>query len=290
VVLVTVLVVLMLTGGAGAATDVGTPDNPVRLSVAHFETPSGAEQILADALHDMTGLEFVVDFVEFDEPAIEWLCTTYPENSVRIMGAVQYIRANDLCGADTKLQLVIADSDRYYTEFLVPSSSGLSSLEDLTGLDWYYSDEGSVSGYVVPLGMLIMAGVEPGERHESGGHNSAVLAVYLNEGSGEDPLFGTAFFDARGMLASTYSDVFDKVRILLQSPGIPHSPVVFGPEFPADVRRQIEKALVMIAESPDEVWEDSVGALTSATGLDRVKKKEFTFLRSVLDAIDSLDG
>jgi ABC-type phosphate/phosphonate transport system substrate-binding protein len=105
-------------------------------------------------------------------------------------------------------------------------------------------------------------------------------------GSPEEPVFGTAFLDARGLVADQegYEDVEDKVRILGESPAIPNSPVAFGPDFPADLRRQIEKAMVKLAdpEGPDyAIWETS---LWEDSSLDKLKKKEFDFLKSAIEA------
>ncbi len=95
--------------------------------------------------------------------------------------------------------------------------------------------------------------------------------------------------DARFLIEGDDADVYDELRVLAESPAIPNSPVAFGPDFPAKLRRQIEKALVDLAD-PDgadySIWEDSIGTLTSATGLDKVKKKEFGFLRAALEAAE----
>jgi ABC-type phosphate/phosphonate transport system substrate-binding protein len=275
----------------GQQTDVGTFDNPVKLSVNNPYGDLGPQQILADALHAATGLEFIVQAPVDGEEAVEWMCGEFSDSMTRVAGGAEYVFADELCGADTRLQLVINGTDRYQGEFLVPSDSDLYTLDDLAGLDWYYPDESSLSGYVAPLGMLVMAGVEGYTGIEAGNHLAAVQAVYDNAVSTDSPapVFATAFVDARVMIEDAYPDVYDEVRVLAKSPAIPNSPVVFGPDFPANLRRQIEKALVALSD-PDgpnyAIWQDSIEALTSATGLDKAKMKEFDFLRAALEAAE----
>lgn len=277
-----VVMVLMLTTAAGAATDVGTQGNPVRLSV----DAGGDVELLADALFDATGVYFEVEDPEHGEPAVAWLCDP-GYGSVRVMASTDYVFTD--CSTSTRLQLTRFGSDSYFTAYFVPADSTFYALDDLVGVDglkWYYTDVGSVSSYVVPKGMLAMAGVDYSDI-SLGFHHAVVREMYDRVGSG-DPVFGTAFLDARGMVVGEagYEDVFDKVRLLAQSPAIPNNPVVFGPDFPANVRRQIEKALVKIADpdGPDyAVWQ---AAIAEDAGLDKLKEKEFDFLRSALEAAE----
>jgi len=108
-ILLTVLVMvltLLPTAAATAASDVGTTANPVRLSAS---TPSGVIdpelQILATALHDATGLEFVLEFAGDEEDAVWWLCRTRQATGMRIAGPAEFVYADD-CGADTRLNLI----------------------------------------------------------------------------------------------------------------------------------------------------------------------------------------
>jgi ABC-type phosphate/phosphonate transport system substrate-binding protein len=277
--LITLLVsVLMLTTAAGASDDVGTEDNPVRLSVA-----SGGEvNLLANALFDATGLYFDVEEPAFGEAAIGWLCEP-GFGSLRIMASQEYVFAD--CSTSTRLHLTRFGSDSYFTAFFVPDDSVFGTLDDLVGVDgleWYHPAEDSVSGYIVPKYMLAMAGIEYSDFVLVGNHPAVVEKMYERVGS-EDPVFGTAFFDARTMVDES---VAAGVRLLAQSPAIPNNPVVFGPDFPANVRRQIEKALVKIADPDSPDYADWQAAIAEDAGLDKLKKKEFDFLRSVLEAAD----
>jgi phosphonate transport system substrate-binding protein len=171
----------------------------------------------------------------------------------------------------------------YWAQFLVPRDSTYKSLKDLAGKKWAVPDLGSTSGYLYPSVMFKDAGIKVGEVVEAGGHPQAVLALYNGEvdfattfysppltdpkwkpGDNPEPYDykavkrndeGKAFagdvrvLDARINVLETAPDVFEKVRILQLTDPMPNDTISFGPEFPADMRDKIVKALVDFAAS-----------------------------------------
>jgi phosphonate transport system substrate-binding protein len=69
---------------------------------------------------------------------------------------------------------------------------------------------------------------------------------------------GYRILDARANIRTEAPDVAQKVRILAISQMVPNDTLSFGPEFPADVRAQIEAALLAFAET--EEWDASIGS------------------------------
>ncbi|NJN80301.1 MAG: phosphate/phosphite/phosphonate ABC transporter substrate-binding protein [Anaerolineales bacterium] len=67
---------------------------------------------------------------------------------------------------------------------------------------------------------------------------------------------GYRVLDARANIRTEAPDVMQKVRILAVSQAIPNDTLSFGPEFPADVRAQIEAALTAFAET--DAWDASI--------------------------------
>ncbi|MBX3047871.1 MAG: PhnD/SsuA/transferrin family substrate-binding protein [Anaerolineales bacterium] len=68
---------------------------------------------------------------------------------------------------------------------------------------------------------------------------------------------GWRIADARANIRTEAPDVAQQVRILGLSDEIPNDTLSFGPEFPADLRAQIEAALLAFAET--DAWGDSIG-------------------------------
>jgi ABC-type phosphate/phosphonate transport system substrate-binding protein len=279
--------VVLVPAQAGAATDVGTATNPVRLSAAAEDTVPEL-QLLADALHDATGLEFVVEFAGWDEQAVDWLCASHRSTGMRIANSSEFVYAAG-CGVETRLSLLRFGKSGSSAEFLVPQDSTFNTLDDLTGLVWYFGDEASFLGYMVPLGMLNLAGVTNQIPTPTGTHAAAVQEVYDNSvASSPVPVFASVFTDARTQIEGAHPDVYVEARVLVESPAIPNNPIAFGPTFPAEVRAPIEAALVDMADpvSPNHAdWVASMEALFPFTsGLVDVTLADFDFLKSAMDA------
>ena len=95
---------------------------------------------------------------------------------------------------------------------------------------------------------------------------------------------GWRILDARANVRTELPDVVQKVRILAVSPAIPNDTLSFGPEFPADVRSQIEKALVDFSKT--EAWGTSIGSTDfyGWSGIDPATDEEYDFIRQMVEA------
>lgn len=275
---------------------VGSADNPIQVlfvpSVSATAITSGGD-IMAEALNEATGLEFEVVVPTSYAATIEAMCSA-PETSMGFIPGLGYVLANELCGVDVSFAAVRFGLDVYYAQFIVRRDSGIEAVADLDGKTWAYPDPGSTSGYLAPLPVLSELGVTPSEEVTGLGHTGTVRAVYngeadfgttffspplLPEGSWaygdqpdipddlvpecavteEDRLFCGDYrvLDARANLREEAPDVVQQVKIIDITEPIPNDTLSFGPEFPADVRAQIETALVAFAET--DAWADSIG-------------------------------
>jgi phosphonate transport system substrate-binding protein len=170
--------------------------------------------------------------------------------------------------------------------------------------------------------------VTAGEPVETGGHPNAALAVYRGDAEfattffspplilegepwqiGDAPdvpddlvdscapdeegdLFcGESFrvLDARASATEEAPDIVQQVRILDISPEIPNDTLSFGPDFPAELRAQIEEALLAFAaeceDNEDCAWNDSIGNqdFYGWTGIEPATDAEYDELRKVVD-------
>jgi phosphonate transport system substrate-binding protein len=91
--------------------------------------------------------------------------------------------------------------------------------------------------------------------------------------------------DARGNIRTEAPDVIQKVRILAVSPAIPNDTLSFGPEFPEDLRAQIEEALVAFSET--EAWMETIGSqdFYNWTGIATATDEEYDFVRLMVEAV-----
>lgn len=280
---------------------------------------SGGE-IMAQALNEATGLTFEVSVPTSYAATIEEMCAS-PTDTIGFIPAFGYVLANDLCGVDVSFKAVRRGWGVYWTMYVVARDSDIQTLEDLNGKKWAYPDAGSTSGYLVPLVQLKEAGVTPGETLEAGGHPESVRAVYNGEADfatafyspwaapegaeawklGEDPEVpvdvstcalnedgsqllceGYRVLDARANIREEFPDVVQKVRILSLSPDIPNDTMSFSPEFPAELRAQIEEALSAFAET--EAWGQSIGSedFYGWSGLEPATDADYDFVRKLV--------
>jgi phosphonate transport system substrate-binding protein len=90
--------------------------------------------------------------------------------------------------------------------------------------------------------------------------------------------------DARAGVREQAPDIVQKVRILQISGDIPNDTLSFGPDFPADLRAQIEAALVAFAGT--DTWNESIGNqdFYGWTGIETATDAEYDFVRKMVEA------
>ncbi|GAB4489928.1 MAG: phosphate/phosphite/phosphonate ABC transporter substrate-binding protein [Anaerolineales bacterium] len=95
---------------------------------------------------------------------------------------------------------------------------------------------------------------------------------------------GWRVLDARANIRTEAPDVMQKVRILAVSAAIPNDTLSFGPDFPADVRAQIEAALVAFAQT--EEWKASIGSADfyGWSGIAPATDAEYDMVRKMVEA------
>jgi phosphonate transport system substrate-binding protein len=95
---------------------------------------------------------------------------------------------------------------------------------------------------------------------------------------------GYRVLDARANVRTEAPDVMQKVRVLAISGAIPNDTLSFGPEFPADVRTQIEEALLAFAET--EAWDNSIGSADfyGWSGIAPATDAEYDVVRAMVEA------
>jgi phosphonate transport system substrate-binding protein len=315
---------------------IGSEEHPIKvLFVPSVDTAvivTGGE-IMAAALKEATGLNFVVSVPTSYAATIEEMCAS-PTDTMAFIPGLGYALASQLCGVDVSFKAIRFGFPAYWTQFLVPRESEIDELSDLNGLRWGYGDPGSTSGYMVPLVMFQEAGIVPGEEVQTGGHNQSALALYNGEVDFATTFYsvplnpegapvwtwdqylagevtfdmyevpaesiencapnpeGTRLFcdgyrvlDARAGIRAEAPDVVQELRILAVSPAIPNDTLSFGPEFPADLRAQIEAALVAFAET--DAWDTSIGSqdFYGWTGLEPATDAEYDFVRAMVIAV-----
>ena len=113
---------------------------------------------------------------------------------------------------------------------------------------------------------------------------ASVLNCGLSEDTKKLLCDGWQVLDARANIRIAAPDVVQKVRILKLSQAIPNDALAFSSDFPADVRAQIEAALVAYSQTPD--WNNTIGSndFYGWTGLVPAADAEYDVLRAMVTA------
>ena len=131
-----------------------------------------------------------------------------------------------------------------------------------------WSDEGSPSGYVVPLGLLNQSQVQTRSGAFLEGQPNVVRAVYADDICD----FGATFIDARTspILEADYPDVLDRVIVVWRIPEIiPYENIVMATSLPFEMRRVIQRALIDLMLTPE-----GKSAMQTVYGFDEVQPVE----------------
>jgi phosphonate transport system substrate-binding protein len=192
----TLLGVISFSSLTFAQDGLGSEANPIEVyfvpSVEAGVITSGGE-IMAAALKEATGLNFKVSVPTSYAATVEAMCAA-PDKSIGFIPAAGYVIANRRCGVQVAFAAVRRGWPVYWAAYIVPRDSDIYTFGDLAGKTWGYPDASSTSGFIFPSVELMQAGIEPGERVSTGGHNQTVLAVYNGEVD-----FGTTFYSPPAM-------------------------------------------------------------------------------------------
>jgi ABC-type amino acid transport substrate-binding protein len=305
---------------------VGSAEFPIQVlyvpSVDPEEIVAGAE-LLVTALTDATGLSFEVSVPTSYSATVAAMCAA-PENTIGFLPAEAYVVAHDLCGVDAALKSRRFGHTEYWTQFIARRDSDIDGFEDLADRTWAHPDTGSPTGFLVPSGMFLASGIEPGERLEAAGQTDVVRAVYNGEVD-----FGTTFFnpitdldgndrwngeadeadipfdlidscgltiggelvctdvrprDARRNLRAEAPDVIQIVKIVALSDPVPNDTMSLSPDFPDEVAASIVEAIKAFSTDDPEGFVAAFDAY-SWEGVADTNDAEFDSIRALLAAL-----
>jgi phosphonate transport system substrate-binding protein len=197
---------------------------------------------------------------------------------IGLFGPASLVQAMDRHGAEVILASVRRGETTYKSQFTVRCDSGIESFEDLEGRSIAFVDPGSTSGYQFPFVFLknryeIDANTDM-EAVFAGSHDAAVLAVYNG-----DVDVSASFNDARTAIEKDYPDVMEELCVLGYTQDIPNDGVVVRRGLDEDLKRQIQQALIDIAET--EEGKALTDQLFNVTGFAPIDASVYDVVREV---------
>lgn len=244
----------------------GTPENPVILAFA----PSVTSEQITD-----NGEPFAAKLAELTGYTIKIATPTNYAALVEAMGSgnahialfptFAYLLAKEKGYADVGLVAVRFGSDHYGAQFVANVTSGFTPYFDTetntntadaaTALAQFqdkkpcWTDPLSVSGYIIPSGILNNNGITTKAAAFVQGHPTVITALY----AGGICDFGATFIDARTNSAlADKPDVMEKVVVIWRTPPvIPNDNVSFATSMPDEMKAKFIEAYQELA-STDE--------------------------------------
>ncbi len=216
---------------------------------------------VAAKLKELTGYEYKVIIPNSYTALIEAMASGNAH--VGFMPTFAYLLAKQKNAADVALVVVRNGSDFYGAQFIANVASGFTPYFDpatnkntadaATALAQFndkrpcFTDPLSVSGYIIPGGLLAQYGVKYKTPAAVQGHPAVVAALYV----GGICDFGATYIDARTS-DKTHADVMDKIVVIWRTDNIiPNDNVSFSTAMPADMKAKVSEALLTMGDSDD---------------------------------------
>lgn len=284
-ILIALLVItsLSLAGCKGEA-ELGTEENPLIWALvpsSESDTVLAGFDVVTDLIFDATGI-VIEPFVATEYAGvIEALSADPPKAHIASLATFAYLVAAERGVVEAELVSVRYGSAVYNGQIFVRADSGLTSVEDLVGKTFCRPDPLSTSGWIIPSITMQSYGVDPetdlAEVVDAGSHDASVAGVYNGDCDA-----GSSYVDARSALEEDYADVMDVIQVIEVSADIPNDGVQYHPTVTAEMREQINAALVAMPET-----EEGAEALDVAYEWSELTPKGDDFyepFRQVLDA------
>jgi phosphonate transport system substrate-binding protein len=249
-VLAGILAVLVLAQPAAAAAVPSTDNPPLRIAVAAMISPEETVSAYQELMDYIAG--------KLDRPVELKQRRTYQEVNdmlgtgkldAAILCSGPYVHARRQYGIDLLAVPVIGGSPTYRSYVIVPSASQASSLLDLKGKRFAYTDPLSTSGRLYPVYAIMQAGQRPAtffaKTFFTYSHDNSIEAVAegLADGAAVDSLI-------YNYLKRTHPDLVARTRVVQQSPPLGAQPVGAPRSLDPAVKRSLRAVFLGLDQDP----------------------------------------
>lgn len=186
----------------------------------------------------------------------------------------------------------------YWGQIITRTDSGINKLEDLKGKKFAYTDPASLTGFIMPAGLLRSKGIEIGEFVFGQKHDNVVTMVYQGQVAAGATYYNTPETviengkkvekpnDARARVKTQFPDVYEKVKIIQITDPVPNEPWVIRTNLYKDqamnqkVKDAVTQALFEFAET--EEGRALVKEVATGNGLVKTTDADYESVRKLI--------
>ena len=178
------------------------------------------------------------------------------EATAGFLPADAYVVAHDRFGVKVKLVAVRFGYPNIRGQFMVRTDSGINDLAGLAGLNFAFTEIGSISGYILPaLYIQKTQGKTPADFFAevvfTEGHADVGRAVYEGTFKGTTIQGGASFDDVRNLLVGEYPDIFTQVKVVAHTDFYPNDTVSMAPGLDMTVEQTLTDAFLAVASTSE---------------------------------------
>ncbi len=121
-------------------------------------------EVLAQALAEVTGYEFVVTVLDDEQAVIDQMCEA-PDETIGFLSAAAYVLAAEQCEVQAGSVAVNDDGLTWQSGMIVARrDSGIRELADLEGKTWAVADRDSIANFLYFAGSCLQKKASSSER------------------------------------------------------------------------------------------------------------------------------
>lgn len=262
------------------------PNRPLRLGrIPHIsqETTFTENAPLAKYLTAQLGHPIEVTVPKDYEATIAQLAAG--EIDVAILAPLSYVVAKKRIPDLVLVAQLVAEGGGQYLAYIVTATDGpVNALTDLRGKRFAFVDKHSTTGYLLPLDLLMSAGLDPLHDFKStafAGSHPAVVDLVLAHKAEAGAIASTTFGHMRE------AKLRDRLRILAKSDPVPFDAVVARAALPAEYVAKLRATLLDLSTRTDE-GRAVLSGVTLNNGFVEVSDGAYDGVRRVAEKFDAL--
>ena len=224
---------------------------------------------IADYVSEKLGIPVELQFAKSYEEAAQKIGNGHFDFA--FLGPTIYVESKNKFNVQPLAQIINNGSPSFYGVVVVRKDSGIVSMKDLKGKTFAFGDRNSALTHILPLYMLMNAGVHLSDLKYAfvGSHDSVANNVI------------TGSFEAGGLMPDIAAKYMDRgLTIMTKSPEIPEHVFVATKSMDTTMVVKLQKALL---EMNPTLYKSIKPTLT---GMQKFNDKDFDILRTILKKVE----